>query len=193
MNFLAHAWLAKAGNDDFLYGNLIADGVKGRDLSAWPHDVSAGIRYHRHVDALVDAHPQVKQARRRAPSQQRRYAGIALDLVWDHFLARDKVGLPAHAELIQRCYQLFDTRSAPDRLADMVPVLVDQDWLSAYANFDFTCRAIVGIGQRLSGPNHLARLTPWLHDDYAGLERDFDIMWPELVSRLGITSPLEQP
>jgi acyl carrier protein phosphodiesterase len=34
MNFLAHAWLARKGSDDFLYGNLIADGVKGSDLSA---------------------------------------------------------------------------------------------------------------------------------------------------------------
>lgn len=35
MNFLAHGWLARGGSDDFLYGNLIADGVKGVDLDAW--------------------------------------------------------------------------------------------------------------------------------------------------------------
>ncbi len=66
MNFLAHAWLARAGSDAFLYGNLIADGVKGSDLSAWPQDVALGIRHHRRVDAFVDAHPTVLSARRRA-------------------------------------------------------------------------------------------------------------------------------
>ncbi len=57
MNFLAHAWLARPGNDGFLYGNLIADGVKGRDLSGWPTSVADGIRHHRRVDAWVDQHP----------------------------------------------------------------------------------------------------------------------------------------
>ncbi|GHC26540.1 ACP phosphodiesterase [Aidingimonas halophila] len=193
MNFLAHAWLSQAGNDDFLYGNLIADGVKGADLSAWPDDIARGIKHHRHVDAHVDAHSQVRTARQRAPSGQRRYAGIALDLLWDHFLARQEVGSRRHQELTARCYQLLESRSAPMRLARMVPLMVDQDWLTAYADFDFTCRAIAGLGQRLSGPNHLARLTTWLDDDYFGLEKDFNIMWPDLVSCLGTISAFDQP
>ena len=92
MNFLAHAWLVSAGSDDFLYGNLIADGVKGRDLSDWPAAIAQGVRHHRRVDAWVDSHPSVANARRRAPVAQRRYAGIALDMLWDHFLARDTAG-----------------------------------------------------------------------------------------------------
>ncbi len=82
MNFLAHGWLARGGSDDFLYGNLIADGVKGVELDAWGEEVAGGIRHHRRVDAYVDAHPVVREARARAPSPQRRYAGIALDLLW---------------------------------------------------------------------------------------------------------------
>ena len=65
MNFLAHAWLARGGSDDFLWGNLIADGVKGSDLSSWPAEVASGIRHHRRVDAFVDAHPVVVAIRRR--------------------------------------------------------------------------------------------------------------------------------
>ena len=35
MNFLGHARLSLAGSDNFLFGNLIADGVRGSDLSGW--------------------------------------------------------------------------------------------------------------------------------------------------------------
>ncbi|MDI4638384.1 MULTISPECIES: ACP phosphodiesterase [Halomonadaceae] len=184
MNFLAHAWLSHHGSDDFLYGNLIADGVKGSDLSAWPAPVADGIRHHRRTDRLVDGHPRTRAARGRAPEGRSRYAGIALDLVWDHFLARLLAGDPAQQALIQRCYRLLKVQSAPERLASMVPPLVEQDWLTRYADFDFTCRAIAGIGQRLSGPNRLAELRPWLEADYVQLEADFRSLWPDMASAL---------
>ncbi|WP_192036994.1 ACP phosphodiesterase [Halomonas sp. YLGW01] len=185
MNFLAHAWLAHHGSDDFLYGNLIADGVKGSDLSAWPLSVAAGIRHHRRVDALVDHHPRTLAARGRAPEGLGRYAPIALDLVWDHFLSRLLADDTAQQALIVRCYRLLDAQPAPARLAAMVPVLVEQDWLNRYADFGFTCRAIAGIGQRLSGPNRLAELLPWLDADYSSLEADFRLLWPDMEQSLG--------
>lgn len=181
MNFLAHAWLARQGSDDFLFGNLIADGVKGRDLSDWPGDLAVGIRHHRRIDAWVDAHQVVREARGRAPSAQRRYAGIALDLVWDHFLAREMAGMAERSLLIERCYRLLSVRPAPARLSTMMPLLVEHDWLRGYADFTFTCRAVAGIGRHLSGPNRLAELVPWLHDDYTALEADFQRLWPVLA------------
>lgn len=184
MNFLAHAWLSHHGSDDFLYGNLIADGVKGSDLSAWPASVADGIRHHRRTDTLVDGHPLTRAARGRAPEGRSRYAGIALDLVWDHFLSRLLANDPAQQALIQRCYRLLKVQPAPERLASMVPALVEQDWLTRYADFDFTCRAIAGIGQRLSGPNLLAELRPWLEADYVQLEADFRSLWPDMASAL---------
>ncbi|RUR36116.1 ACP phosphodiesterase [Vreelandella populi] len=184
MNFLAHAWLACEGNDDFLYGNLIADGIKGSDLSAWPGSVAAGVRHHRKVDAWVDHHPSVLDAKSRAPQGKRRYAGIALDIVWDHFLAREKANQWEQQQLVARCYRLLTARSAPDRLATMVPYLVEHDWLRSYADFDFTCQAVAGIGRRLTGPNRLAELIPWLHSDYPRLEADFQILWPALSAAL---------
>ncbi len=182
MNFLAHAWLARGGSDAFLYGNLIADGVKGSDLSAWPDEIALGIRHHRHVDAVVDAHPVVLAARARAPRDGRRYAGIALDIVWDHFVARKH----ADTALVGRCYRVLGARPAPARLASMVPALIAQDWLTGYADFAFTCGAVAGVGRRLSGPNRLAGLIPWLEDDYATLEQDFQRLWPDLRQRLGV-------
>jgi acyl carrier protein phosphodiesterase len=186
MNFLAHAWLARGGSDDFLYGNLIADGVKGSDLSGWPAEVASGIRHHRRVDAFVDAHPTVLSARRRAPAAYRRYAGIALDLMWDHFVARELALDRQESRLVLRSYRVLSHRPAPARLERMVPALVAQDWLHRYADFAFTCNAVRGIGQRLSGSNRLAALVPWLEEDYAGLEHDFQRLWPAVATELEV-------
>jgi len=182
VNFLAHGWLARGGTDEFLYGNLVADGVKGADLGDWAPAVAAGIRHHRRVDAWVDQHCVVRESRSRAPSWGRRYAGIALDMVWDHFVARDHLD----TALIERCYRVLAARTAPARLATMMPLLIEQDWLSRYADLDFTCTAIANLGRRLQGPNRLAELVPWIEADYAGLERDFQALWPALNRELGI-------
>lgn len=185
MNFLAHGWLARGGSDNFLYGNLIADGVKGADLSSWDVDQAAGIRHHRRVDAYVDGHPVVLSVLERSPRRQRRYVGIALDLVWDHFTAT-VLTEDERYWLTYRCYRLLSARPAPARLATMVPILVEQDWLNRYADFDFTCRAIAGIGGRLSGPNRLAELVPWLEEEYEQLYRDFTMLWPAVNVALGV-------
>ncbi|KAA0019236.1 DUF479 domain-containing protein [Salinicola corii] len=179
MNFLAHAWLSRQGSDDFLYGNLVADGVKGARLESWPPAVAAGIRHHRQVDAAIDRHAEVLRLLRMAPQAQRRFAGIALDLVWDHFLASRY----PDARLVERCYRVLGERRAPSRLEGMVPAMIDGDWLQRYADFDFTCRAIAGIGQRLRGPNQLAALTPWLREEYASLEAAFVALWPDMQQR----------
>lgn len=184
MNFLGHAWLGEAGSDDFLYGNLIADGVKGRDLDAWPEAVAAGIRHHRRVDARVDGDPLLLALRRRAPEGLRRYSGIALDLMWDHFLARDGQGEARHQVLVARCYGLLEARPAPARLATMMPVLVAQDWLNGYADFAFTQRALIGLGRRLPPGNRLAELAPWLEAEYPRLETSFYRLWPRLEQEL---------
>ncbi len=187
MNFLAHAWLARGGSDDFLWGNLIADGVKGSDLSSWPAEVASGIRHHRRVDAFVDAHPVVVAVRRRSPNRQRRYAGIGLDLMWDHFISRELQRQARPSLLIPRTYRVLLARPAPARLARLVPLLVEQDWLHRYADFAFTCRAIAGIGQRLTGPNRLAELVPWLAAEHSRLEEDFQRLWPEVRRALELT------
>lgn len=187
MNFLAHAALANGGSDDFLYGNLVADGVKGPDLSGWPAEVAAGMRHHRRVDAFVDAHPVVLAARRRAPREQRRYAGIALDILWDHFLLQN-MKASRRDILIQRCYGVLQREQAPARLAPMIPVLIKEDWLHQYHQRDFAYRAIAGIGSRLSGPNRLAELLPHLRADHQQLSEDFLVLWRDVSQALEVVA-----
>lgn len=87
MNLLAHSVLAF---DDaaLLAGQFAGDFVRGPDLSGWSPRVAAGIRLHRRVDAFTDAHPLVVAARSEFEPALRRHAGVIIDVVFDHLLAR---------------------------------------------------------------------------------------------------------
>ncbi|MDR2871751.1 MAG: ACP phosphodiesterase [Xanthomonadaceae bacterium] len=179
MNFIGHALLAQRGNDDFLFGNLVADGIKGSDLSALPDDVARGVRLHRRVDSGIDRHPCVSALRARMPA--RRVAGIALDLVWDHFLSRDWLT----PELAERCYAVLSSHPIPERSASLVSRLLQGRWLEHYADFDFCCQAILGVGKRLRGIDHnpLTAILPWLWSHHDELEDHFNRLWPDLLDQ----------
>jgi len=102
MNFLAHLWLTeKVGLP--LAGAVLGDFVRGRvgaitqDLSekrsnpkgvnVFEADMALSIRLHRRVDVVTDRHPKVLQAIARFEPGSRRYAGILLDMIYDHALA----------------------------------------------------------------------------------------------------------
>ncbi len=43
MNFLAHAHLS-GDNDEILFGNFIADAIKGKQVEKYAKDIQSGIR-----------------------------------------------------------------------------------------------------------------------------------------------------
>ena len=88
MNYLAHLWLTEHAGLP-LAGAVLGDMVHGRLDGRFPGELERSIRLHRRVDVVTDAHPVVTAARTRFGPGARRYAGIVLDLVYDHCLARD--------------------------------------------------------------------------------------------------------
>jgi len=85
MNHLAHFLLSPPG-DAARMGTLLGDFARGADLSAWPIEVESAIRLHRRIDGSTDTHPLVSEVKSLAPPPLRRYAGILLDVFFDHAL-----------------------------------------------------------------------------------------------------------
>ncbi len=86
MNYLAHALLAEPHRYSII-GNIAGDLVKGRldDHPLHPR-VADGVRRHRRVDALTDAHPAYRSSVAAFSPKYRRVAPIVLDVLFDHFL-----------------------------------------------------------------------------------------------------------
>src|SRR5690349_14540980 len=87
MNWLAHLRLAP--REPLLrLGNLAGDFVRGVYVSALHGGLQRGIAMHRAIDRFVDAHHAVRTAKERLQPPFRRFAGVLVDVWFDHFLAR---------------------------------------------------------------------------------------------------------
>ena len=114
MNYLAHLHLGGQLPAQLL-GSLYGDFVKGRLQGQFSPPIEAASQMQRSIDRFTDSHPQVGEALSRFSLTRRRYAGIVLDVFFDHCLARDwalyaeQVGLNTHCPLIPRAIRNFTT------------------------------------------------------------------------------------
>ncbi|WP_462382014.1 acyl carrier protein phosphodiesterase [Pseudomonas sp. Marseille-QA0892] len=184
MNYLAHLLLGGPKPDQLL-GSLYGDFVKGPLNGDWPAEVERSIRLHRAIDAFTDAHPCVRQGKARFPAARRRFAGIVVDVFFDHCLARDW-SLHSDVPLDQftaRVYQvLADEPALPARLATIAPRMAAQDWLGSYRDFEVLRDVIAGMSRRLSRPEWLAGAYEELEALYEPLSADFQAFFPELMA-----------
>jgi len=183
LNFLAHLCLAD-GSPDSIVGNFLGDFVKGTPEGRFPVAVVRGIRLHRSLDVYTDAHPEVARAVHAMPRARRRFAGIAIDMAFDHFLARrwqahDADGFAAFRRHV---YAVLNAREArmPDTVQPMLSSFTGNDWLGSYVEFDGIVHALARMGRRLSRPNRLAETGRDLGDAYPHVERAFDRFWPDV-------------
>ena len=182
MNYLAHLHLGGQQPAELL-GSLYGDFVKGPLAARWPAPVEAGIRLHRQIDAFTDRHPLVLQAKSRFPSERRRYAGILVDLFFDHCLAANwqQYANEPLACFTARVYQaLRDEAELPGKLALIAPKMAAQDWLGSYREFAVLEQVLTGMGRRLSRPECLAGGMAELAQLYQPLCEDFQAFYPEL-------------
>lgn len=183
MNHLAHALLA--GTDPGLrLGGVLGDFVRGAPDPALPRSVRDGIALHRAVDGFTDRHPQVLAARTLFPPPYRRYAGIALDMWFDHCLARDfarwsSVPLERFSSELRVLMRAHEGLLPPSARR-FVDYMQAHDLPAGYADLPMLERALAGIGQRLRQANPLAAMLPVLHEREAPLQARFEAFFPQL-------------
>ena len=182
MNYLAHLHLG-GPQPEAMLGSLYGDFVKGPLTGRWPAEIEAGILLHRRIDVFTDSNPLVVQAKLRFPSERRRYAGILIDLFFDHCLAVDW-HLYSHEPLSQftaRVYSVLRQESElPGKLATIAPRMAEQDWLGSYRDFAVMEQVVAAMSRRLSRPEGLAGGMAELERLYVPLQRDFRTFYPQL-------------
>lgn len=188
MNYLAHIQLARHSSAAML-GALLGDFVFGRaGLAGWPPEVRIEILVHRRIDRFTDTFPAVEALRARFPQGRRRYAGIALDVFFDHCLARDwpRWCNEPLAALITRFHHALlaalDDPALPPRLRAIAPHMVEHAWLASYVERGNVDLAVKRIATRLS--RHGDRLVACL-DDLRAHEAEAEAAFAALFPALG--------
>ena len=182
MNYLAHLLLSPP-DDDALVGAMLGDFVKGPLEGRYEGRVGAAIALHRRIDSYTDAHPVVLASKARIGPPRRRYAGIMVDLFYDHFLARS--WREHHDEALEdfaaRVYALLAARreELPADLQWVAARMAERNWLVNYAEPAYVGRALEGIGRRLKRGNGLLGSGDDLAAAYEGFEADFRVFVPQ--------------
>ena len=187
VNYLAHAWLARH-SDDAILGAILGDFVFGQSgLQDWPPAVRAEIVRHRRIDLYTDAHPAVVVARGLFDDAGlRRYAGIVLDVHFDHCLARhwQRWNDAPLADFAARVYRGLDEHrdELPSRLRAIAPRMAAHDWLGSYVQRGNVDHAVRGIATRLSrNGDKLVACLDVLRVEEARIEAAFEAFFPDLV------------
>ncbi len=186
MNYLAHIYLA-SHSDDAMLGALLGDFVKPHSRIALSHEMASEIVTHRRIDSFTDSHPTVLQAKELFMGPRRRYAGILLDVFYDHLLATRWSSYSAAPldMFIARFYAALKRRAdiLPPNLARLVPFMIEQDWLGSYKDYAGVEIAVRRISTRLSKNGDVMRdgLVD-LGTHYAEIAQGFDVFFPELIT-----------
>lgn len=186
MNFLAHLFLGSREPEQAL-GSLLGDFVRGPvqrlDL---PQGVREGIWLHRRIDSFTDAHPLVCRSRERVSPQRRRYAGIMIDMFYDHLLARHWQSFSDQPleQFTQEIYALLLEQQSiiPERAWPTIRRMAEHDWLSSYARLSSLHLALDNISLRLKRANPLPGSALELELDYPGFEADFMAYMPQVMA-----------
>jgi acyl carrier protein phosphodiesterase len=189
VNFLAHLYLA--GNDDDLrLGALLGDFVRGKAaLETYSAGLARGIRLHRHIDAFTDTLEGFRYLRAGFEPPFRRYAGIIIDLGFDHALAcRWNTFASQPLEDFDRDLRDLLARNqslTPPGLKRFMAYADRRGLFAAYRQESEILHSLAGIGTRLSRPNPLDRTA----DIWAGfkprLEEAFGPVFSAVQSEVG--------
>ncbi len=183
MNFLAHFQLAWP-DEGLVAGGLEGDYYKGPLRGDLPAGIERGVRLHRAIDAFTDSHEVVAQLRRDFPPGLRRYAGILIDLSFDHFLSKHwgrYSGMPLQDfnSGVYRVLQDHAGHLSPGSRR-MLARLVEYDILGLYGDWDTVGASAARIGQRFRGHNPLADVDRQLAGSRDMLEQGFLDFFPQL-------------
>ncbi len=197
MNYIGHFLIARSLNQAFA-GHFLGDFVKGLPslmTERYPAHWIEGIVIHRKVDSFVDCHPVSLQFYASCPSDIRRFAGIMLDLAWDHILAKQwnqskiiqtsLITLPfstfcdsIYNELAQNEMQFPETA----RLRSIA--MRNGDWLGSYAQFSSLETICRNLSKRISRGFPLADGAACISERLEAIQQGLWTVLPELLKHV---------
>jgi len=176
MNYLAHIYLSE-DHELIRIGNFMADHVKGSKYKAYPTEVQKGILLHRKIDWFTDQNEIARKSKRRLHDRYGLYRGVIIDIFYDHMLAAnwaDYSAVPLQ-EYAASFYQSLESHQdlLPDKVKYMTGYMIQNDWLTSYADPEGIRQVLSGMNRRTEGRGKMDRAIEDLLEHYDDFELDF--------------------
>jgi len=185
MNHLAHTFLAP-DSPEARVGSILGDFCRGIRLAELPEPVLLGVRHHRAVDAFTDQHPEVRASKQLFSSQRRRFAGVALDILYDHYLLRhwQRFSDVDHHRFVRGVYRELTIHEdvMPPTMVKVTRRMVQHDWFGAYEDFENIGYALDRVAGRIRFANQFAGIIEEIRANDEQLEARFLQFFPELLN-----------
>lgn len=173
-----------------MLGSLMGDFVKGPLTNhaiseRYSAEMTRAIALHRKIDSYTDSHPVVRESWNRVSKCRRRFAGIMVDIFYDHYLAKywSEFHHKPLSEFTDDFYAILARRRSemPERLQRITNSMISLDWLGSYAHVKSIRTALNRISQRLRRENSLVDSADELLENYAEMEFDFRRFLPDAI------------
>jgi acyl carrier protein phosphodiesterase len=183
MNFLSHLYLS-GKSEELIIGNFIADSVKGSNYNQFPSEIKKGILLHRKIDSFTDSHLIVEQSKQRLREKYRKYAGVIIDIYYDHFLASKWNNFSAETlnDYAQYIYRLINKHQSllPLKSLHFYNYMVKYNILTAYAGLPGIKKVLQGMASRTKFESNMQYAAQDLKEHYQLFEKEFENFFPEL-------------
>lgn len=177
MNYLGHLYFSN-NNPELMVANLFGDYVKGSNLERFPALVQNGIRLHRAIDNFIDTHPDVLALKRNLYEDLPKVSGIAVDLFFDHLLARNWSIYHdmTYTEFLERFYthQIISPEAYTEDFMEFIKAMRIHNWLSHYPSSYGLMKSSEGVSRKLSFPNVLNKAAQVFEKHEAEITRCFE-------------------
>lgn len=187
MNFLAHLYLSPE-DKEIVFGNFIADSVKGKVFETYSKRVQHGILLHREIDRYTDQHEVFIQSKNRLVPKYRMYSGVIVDIFYDHFLAKhwNNYSDKELKNFVSQTYLMLVNRFRilPPRSKRILPFMIAQNWLVNYSNLDDLRRVFRGMSRRTSNSTGMLNSVDDLETHYELFENEFKLFFFDIIQHI---------
>ena len=194
MNYLAHLYLS-GEEEKTMVGNFIADHVKGKSFEKFPGDIQKGILLHRQIDSFTDAHPKFREAKKLLHAGFGLYAGIIVDLLYDHLLAAnwDRYSDKSLRTFSKRSHAILlsNFRHLPKRVQAFLPILIQNRRLESYATVEGIIQSIEIMGRYTSLPQRSEFAKQVLLENREYLFENFDSFMDDMIGFISSSHKIE--
>ncbi len=185
MNFLSHLYLS-GDSEGIIIGNFIADAVKGNAFNKFTPEIQKGILIHRKIDRFTDTHPIVELSKERLRVKYKKYAGVIVDIYYDHYLAKnwnDYSDITLD-QFVQDVYKTIISNHSilPEKSAHFTKYMLQHNILFAYSKLEGVERVLNGMAHRTTFESNMEHAIHDLKEHYLLFENEFKLFFPELQS-----------
>ncbi|MFM2369784.1 MAG: hypothetical protein RL619_2097, partial [Bacteroidota bacterium] len=151
---------------------------------SYPLEIQKVILLHREIDTYTDAHPIFRQSTKKLHEKYHHYAGVIVDVFYDHFLAKNWKNYSDEKleEFVERFYQsLYDNNTMlSERTKEIMPYMIKHNWLVSYQTVEGINRILTQMDHRTKNESKMRFATNELSEFYIEFENEFANFFEEL-------------